>query len=98
MERELRVVNRMGIHARPATRIVEVTNSYKAKVQFTKDGEEVDGKSIFGVMTLAAVQGTVLKVRACGDDALDLLEALDTLFRTGFGEMEPGAGAREAPA
>lgn len=92
VERELHVVNRMGIHARPATRIVELTNAYKSRVNFLKDGEEVDGKSIFGVMTLAATQGTTLKVRAWGEDARELLEALEALFRGGFGEMGPDEG------
>jgi phosphocarrier protein len=98
VESDLKVVNRMGIHARPATRIVELTNTFKSRIHFVKDGEEVDGKSIFGVMCLAATQGTVLKVRAWGEDARDLLAALDALFRSGFGEMGPegAAGAPEA--
>ncbi|MHC5081939.1 MAG: HPr family phosphocarrier protein, partial [Planctomycetota bacterium] len=88
LEREIEVVNRMGIHARPATKIVELTNTFKAHITIIKDGEEVDGKSIFGVMTLAANQGTVLKVRVEGEDAEALLKALENLFLTGFDEME----------
>jgi phosphocarrier protein HPr len=96
LESDLTVVNRMGIHARPATRIVELTNTFKARIHFVKDGEEVDGKSIFGVMCLAATQGTVLKVRAWGEDARDLLSALSALFQSGFGEMGP-EGASGVP-
>ncbi|MHC4600180.1 MAG: HPr family phosphocarrier protein [Planctomycetota bacterium] len=92
--RKLTVVNRMGIHARPATRIVELTNTFRSKVTITKDGEAVDGKSIFGVMTLAAIQGTVLTVRAEGDDAEELLDALENLFTTGFEEQEDHGGGK----
>ncbi len=84
--RKLHVVNKMGIHARPATKIVELTNAFEAEVTFSKDGEEVDAKSVFGVMTLAATQGTVLTARARGVDAEDALEALDRLFQSGFDE------------
>ncbi len=89
LERELVVDNPMGIHARPATKIVELTNLYKAQVTFTKEWEEVDGKSIFGVMTLAAHKGTILAVRAEGVDAEEVLNALEDLFQRGFDEIEP---------
>lgn len=94
LERTLRVINRMGVHARPATKIVELTNRYGASISFTKDGETVDGKSIFGVMTLAAVQGTEILARAEGEDAAALLDALETLFRSGFEEEDSGAAAK----
>jgi phosphotransferase system HPr (HPr) family protein len=92
--RELTVVNRMGIHARPATKIVELTNTFRSKVTITKDGEAVDAKSIFGVMTLAAIQGTILTVRAEGEDAEELLDALEDLFQTGFDELGNDGGEK----
>lgn len=98
LERTLVVVNRYGVHARPATKIVELTNGFRSSVTFTKDGETVDGKSIFGVITLAAVQGSVLTVRAEGDDAVALLDALEALFRRGFDDPEPEPDTASEPA
>ena len=96
LERDLHVVNRMGIHARPATKIVELTGCHEAAITFTKDGETVDGKSIFGVMTLAAVQGASLTARADGEDAEALLDALEALFQSGFDELDADGGKKGA--
>ena len=85
--RKLTVINEMGIHARPATQIVELTNTFQAKITFQKLEEEVDGKSIFGVMMLAAVKGTELLLAAEGEDAEDAIEAVEKLFVSGFGEL-----------
>ena len=87
--RKLEVINEMGIHARPATQIVELTNTFQAKITFRKLEEEVDGKSIFGVMMLAAVKGTELLLAAEGDDADEAVEAVARLFASGFGELAP---------
>ena len=94
-ERSIRVINKMGVHARPATKIVETASSFCSLVSFLKDGEEIDAKSIFGVMTMAAVQGTELDIRASGEDALAAVEAIEKLFIEGFGELEEDA-LREA--
>ena len=96
VERMIRVVNKMGVHARPATRIVETASSYACDIAFVKDGEEIDAKSIFSVMTMAAIQGTELCLRALGDDADAAVEAVANLFAEGFGELGEDA-LREAP-
>ena len=86
--RTLEVFNRMGIHARPAAMIVRVANNYEADLWVEKDGEQVNGKSIMGLMMLAAGQGSKLKFIATGDKANcdSLLEGLEDLFRRKFDE------------
>jgi phosphocarrier protein len=83
---DLIVLNSEGLHARPAMQFVDVANRFAAAVTVTKDDEVVDGKSVMGMMTLAATQGTTLKIDADGDDAEALCEALKKLFDDKFGE------------
>ncbi len=85
-ERTLTVQNKMGIHARPAAMIVRVTNRFKSEVFFEKDEEQVNGKSIMGLMMLAAGRGSVIKVSAQGEDADELLKDLEALFESRFDE------------
>jgi phosphocarrier protein len=85
-ERRVRVQNRMGLHARPAAEFVKLASKFMAEIQLAKDGLSVNGKSIMGVMMLAAEQGSELVIRAEGVDALDAAEALGTLIGQGFGE------------
>jgi phosphocarrier protein HPr len=89
-ERERIVVigNRYGLHARPAAEFVKLSSRFKAKVTVEKDGLEVNGKSIMGVMMLAAECGSTLRIRAVGEDATEALEALATLVSNHFGETE----------
>ncbi len=84
--RELLVQNKMGIHARPAAMIVRVTNKYRAEVFVEKDDEQVNGKSIMGLMMLAAAKGSKIKFIATGDDAEAMLVELDGLFARKFDE------------
>lgn len=84
--RELLVQNKMGIHARPAAMIVRVTNKFRAEVLVEKDDEQVNGKSIMGLMMLAAAKGTKVKFIATGDDANDMLAELESLFTRKFDE------------
>ncbi len=84
--RELLVQNKMGIHARPAAMIVRVTNKFKADVFVEKDEEQVNGKSIMGLMMLAAAKGTKVKFIATGDDAEAMLTELSALFEKKFDE------------
>ncbi len=84
--RELLVQNKMGIHARPAAMIVRVTNRFKAEVFVEKDEEQVNGKSIMGLMMLAAAKGSKIKFIATGDDAEAMLAELDGLFARKFDE------------
>ena len=86
IECELTVQNRLGLHARPASLFVQATNKYKSKVRVVKDAMEVDGKSIMGLLMLAAPMGTVLKISAEGDDEKEVIAHLKKLFASRFGE------------
>ena len=85
-ERRVRVQNRMGLHARPAAEFVKLAAKFRAEIQLAKDGLSVNGKSIMGVMMLAAEQGSELVVRAEGVDAGEAADALGALIQQGFGE------------
>jgi phosphocarrier protein HPr len=86
VERTVQIVNKNGLHARPAAEIVKVSAKFQSEITFVKDGMEVNGKSIMGVMMLAAECGSSLLVRAEGDDAAAALDALVTLITNKFGE------------
>jgi phosphocarrier protein len=85
--KELVVNNKMGIHARPAAMIVRITNKFKADVFVEKDEEQVNGKSIMGLMMLAAGKGSKVKFLATGDDAPQMLTELEQLFARKFDEV-----------
>jgi phosphocarrier protein HPr len=86
MTRELLVTNKNGIHARPAAMFVKIASRYKCNIFVEKDGEKVNGKSIMGLMMLAAGPGPKLKVYAEGQDASAALAELETLLGQKFGE------------
>jgi phosphocarrier protein len=86
LTKELVVQNKMGIHARPAAMIVRITNKFKAEVFVEKDDEQVNGKSIMGLMMLAAGKGSKVKFIATGEDAAAMLAELDALFARKFDE------------
>lgn len=86
IEREATIVNQEGIHARPAARIVRVANNFTANIELAKDGVGVNGKSIMGVMMLAAECGSRVVVRATGSDEAAAVAALEALILNGFGE------------
>ena len=86
LTKELVVQNKMGIHARPAAMVVRVTNKYKAEVFVEKDEEQVNGKSIMGLMMLAAGKGSKVKFIATGDDASAMLAEIEALFARKFDE------------
>lgn len=85
--KDLTVLNKMGIHARPAAMIVRITNRFKADVFVEKDDEQVNGKSIMGLMMLAAGKGSVIKFNASGEDAPEMLAELEALFARKFEEV-----------
>ena len=85
--KELPVQNKMGIHARPAAMIVRITNRFKAEVMVEKDEEQVNGKSIMGLMMLAAGRGSKVKFLATGDDAAGMLAEIEQLFARKFDEV-----------
>jgi len=84
--KELVVLNKMGIHARPAAMIVRITNKFKAEVFVEKDDEQVNGKSIMGLMMLAAGRDSKVKFVATGSDAEAMLVELEQLFARKFDE------------
>jgi len=86
VEKELTIINELGMHARAATRFVQVANRFRSDIDVEKDGQEVNGKSIMGVLMLVAAQGTRIKVRARGDDAEEAVAALEDLVKNKFGE------------
>jgi phosphocarrier protein len=86
IEREATIVNLEGLHARPAARIVRLANSFAAEIELAKDGLAVNGKSIMGVMMLAAEFGSSIVIRADGPDAEQAVQALAELVASGFGE------------
>lgn len=83
---DLTIVNPMGMHARPAALLVALAGRFDAKITLEKDGVRVDGKSIMGVLMLAAAQGTVLHLTADGEDEDEALAALRELVERGFDE------------
>jgi phosphocarrier protein HPr len=84
--RTVRIRNRAGMHARPAAEFVKLAARFTAEVRLARDSLEVDGKSIMGVLMLAAEQGAELTITARGDDAPEALDALASLVDRGFGE------------
>ena len=88
VERVVEIVNRAGMHARPAAQLVKLAGRFSADIRLEKDGLEVNGKSIMGVLMLAAERGSQLRVSATGNDAKDAVEALSDLIGRGFEELE----------
>lgn len=86
LERECIIQNKLGLHARPAALFVQTANRFGSEISVIKGDEEVNGKSIMGIMTLAVQQGTAIKIRVTGPDAEDALNALEELIKSDFGE------------
>ncbi len=87
-EQTVTIANRYGLHARPAAEFVKLSSRFSARITVEKDGLEVNGKSIMGVMMLAAECGSSLRISAVGEDAADAVEALAALVASRFGESE----------
>ncbi|MGD8395493.1 MAG: HPr family phosphocarrier protein [Candidatus Eiseniibacteriota bacterium] len=86
LRRQVTIVNRLGLHARPASVLVKEASRFAAEIHLARDGYEVNGKSIMGVMMLAAEQGAVVEIIASGADAEEAVAALQALIDSGFGE------------
>lgn len=82
------IVNKLGIHARPAALIVKLANQFKSDIFVEKGNEKVNGKSIMGIMMLAAAKGSKIKITARGEDAELALEEFEKLFANKFGEEQ----------
>jgi phosphocarrier protein HPr len=86
--KELLIENRLGLHARAASMIVKCASAYASKITIIKNGLEVDGKSIMGIMMLAAAKGSTVLVRTDGNDEEAAMEGLEKLFKEKFNEKE----------
>jgi phosphocarrier protein HPr len=86
VEKTVTIKNRAGIHARPAALLVQTANRFAANIFLEKDGEKINGKSIMGILTLAATYNSPIKIIADGNDEADALQTICRLFETKFEE------------
>jgi phosphocarrier protein HPr len=86
MECDLAIKNKLGLHARAAAKVVQLSNSFSSNLTIQFNEQEVDGKSILSILTLACPQGSIISLRADGPDADKLLEAMERLIDDKFGE------------
>ena len=89
--RSVTVVNQLGMHARAAAKFVHLASRYQSQVQVAREARQMDGKSIMGILLLAAARGSILTISAEGDDERDAVLALVGLVQSGFGEDPCGA-------
>jgi phosphocarrier protein HPr len=86
--KKLEIKNKLGLHARAAALLVQTVNKFDAQVSFSKDGQTADGRSIMGVLTLAATQGSKIQVEASGEEAERVVRAIEKLIDNKFNENE----------
>ncbi|WP_324779409.1 HPr family phosphocarrier protein [Thiobacillus sedimenti] len=85
-QRDVEVVNKLGLHARPSARLTQLASSFKSAVFMSRNGRRVNAKSIMGVMMLAAAKGSTITLETDGDDEVEAIDALAALISSGFGE------------
>ncbi len=88
MQQDFEIINKLGLHARAAAKLVTLASSFGSDIQVGRDGQKVNGKSIMGVMLLAASKGTVITIYADGDDESDAVQQLGELIARRFEEAE----------
>ncbi len=88
ISRRLTIINKLGLHARAAARLVGLTSQFASAIEIERNGRRVNGKSIMGVMMLAAAKGADIIVHAEGSDAQEAINAVETLVKERFGETE----------
>lgn len=86
IRREITIVNKLGLHARAAAKLVTLASEFRSDIQLVRGRKTVNGKSIMGVMMLAAGQGATVEIVACGPDEADAVARLEELIRQRFGE------------
>ena len=86
LQREIEIVNRLGLHARASAKLTQVAGQFKSDVWVNRNGRPVNAKSIMGVMMLAAAKGCVVKLKITGEDEADAMSTLGELINNGFGE------------
>ena len=87
-ERNIEIKNKLGLHARAAAKLVHTSARFKSDIKIRKGDEEVDGKSILGILLLAAGRGTVITIKANGDDEAEAVQAIEALIDAKFDEVE----------
>ncbi len=88
VQKKLLIDNKLGLHARAAVKFVNLANRYISRVKIIKNGAKIDGKSILGILTLAATQGSIITLKVAGRDERAALNALAKLVRDKFEEKE----------
>jgi phosphocarrier protein len=88
ISKKLEIQNKLGLHARAAALLVQTVNRFSANVKISKDGQTVDGRSIMGLLTLAAARGSKIQVEAEGKEAPEALRAIENLLEKKFHEVE----------
>ena len=88
VKKKIAIINKLGLHARAAVKFMNLANRFVSSVRIEKDGNEIDGKSILGILTLAAVQGSVITLKISGPDEDQALRALEKLIENKFQEEE----------
>ena len=86
IQEDMEIVNRLGLHARAAAKLVHTAGSFESDITVIKDGEEIDAKSILGLLQLGAAQGSSIGIRCQGDDEGEAMNALKSLIEGRFGE------------
>ena len=88
IKKEVLIKNKLGLHARAAVKFVNLANRFASSVNIIKENQEIDGKSILGILTLAAVQGSVITLKISGKDEKESFQALSALIENKFEEKE----------
>ncbi|HQT32302.1 MAG TPA: HPr family phosphocarrier protein [Thiobacillus sp.] len=86
LQRDVEIVNKLGLHARPSAKLTQLTSRFKSQVFMTRNGRRINAKSIMGVMMLAAAKGSVITLETDGEDEAAAMDALLELIASGFGE------------
>jgi len=85
-QRDVEIVNKLGLHARPSARLTQLASNFRSNVFMSRNGRRVNAKSIMGVMMLAAAKGSTITLETEGDDEVEAIDALTGLISSGFGE------------
>lgn len=86
ISKKMKIINRLGLHARAAAQLVKLANQFSSEITIEKDGESVNAKSIMGILMLAAVCGADITVKVDGSDAQEAMSAIEEMVNDGFGE------------
>ncbi|MGR8947032.1 MAG: HPr family phosphocarrier protein [Gammaproteobacteria bacterium] len=86
--KELEIINPLGLHARAAAKLVQLSAGFASEISLTKDDKQANAKSIMKVMMLAAARGSLIRIEVTGDDEIEAMAAVSALIEDGFGELE----------